>query len=97
MKNSPKGVFLASDGTEMQVQGQTSGTAGRLIGRGHSIYSIPATNVKLAGEFQHSFLISAKEDASDRERRVGMYDNILLKTLCMTLRCAVFSIELHKN
>jgi hypothetical protein len=29
MKNSPKGLLLASDGTEMQVQGQTSNTASR--------------------------------------------------------------------
>jgi hypothetical protein len=66
MRKSPKGVLLASDGTEMQVQGQTSSTAGRLVGRDHSIYSIPATHAKLVGKSQHSFLVSA-EDTSDWE------------------------------
>jgi hypothetical protein len=94
MKKSPKGVLLASNGTEMQVQGRTSSTAGRLLGRGHSIYSIPATNVKLAGKSQHSFLVSAEKDASDRESCEDMYYNILLKMLRRTLRWAVFSIEL---
>jgi hypothetical protein len=66
MKKSPKGVMLASYGTEMQMQGQTSTTAGRLEGRDHSIYSIPATCAKLAGKAQHSFLVSA-EDKPDLE------------------------------
>jgi hypothetical protein len=97
MKKSPKGVLLATDGMEMQVQGQTSSTAGRLLGRGHSIYSIPVTDVKLAGISQHPFLISAEKDALDRESCEEMYYNILPKMLCRTLRWAVFSIELHKN
>jgi hypothetical protein len=66
MKKSPKGILLTSDGTEMQVQGQTSSKAGTLEGRDHSIYSIPATHAKLAGKSQHSFLIRA-EDAPDWE------------------------------
>jgi hypothetical protein len=64
MKKSLKGILLAIDGTEMQVQGQTSSTAGRFLVRDHSIYSIPATHAKLAGKSQHSFLVSA-EDAPD--------------------------------
>jgi hypothetical protein len=67
MKKSLKGMLLASDGTEMHVQGQTSSTAGRLLGRDHSIYSIPATHAKLAGKSQHSFLVSADKDAPDWE------------------------------
>jgi hypothetical protein len=67
MKKLPKDVLLASDGTEMQVHGQTSSTVGRLVGRDHSIYSIPATHVKLAGKSQNSFLVSAEKDTSDRE------------------------------
>jgi hypothetical protein len=64
MKKSPKGVLLASDGTEIQVLDQTISLACRLIGRDHSIYSIPA---KLAGKSQLSLLISAKKNAPDPE------------------------------
>jgi hypothetical protein len=66
MKKLPKGILLASDGKEMQVQGQNSSTGGRLEGRDHSIYSIPATHAKLAGKSQHSFLVCAV-DAPDWE------------------------------
>jgi hypothetical protein len=67
MTKSPKGVLLASDSMEMQVQGQTNATAGSLVERDHSIYSIPATHDKLAGKSRHSFLVGAENDASDRE------------------------------
>jgi hypothetical protein len=67
MKNSPKGVLLASDGMVIQVQDQTSSPACRLIGRDHSIYSIPATHAKLAGKSQLSFLVSAEKVAPDPE------------------------------
>jgi hypothetical protein len=67
MKKLPKGILLASDGTKMQVQCQADSTAGRLLGRDHSIYSIPATHAKLAGKSQHSFLGSAKKDVPDWE------------------------------
>jgi hypothetical protein len=59
MKKSPKGILFASDrteiasvGTEIQVQDQTSS---------------PATHVKLAGKSQLSFLITAEKDAPDPE------------------------------
>jgi hypothetical protein len=55
--------LLASDSTEMQVQGP----AGRLVGRDHFIYSIPATHAKLAGKSKSSFLISAEKAAPSRE------------------------------
>jgi hypothetical protein len=90
MKRSLKGVLLTSDGTEMQMQGQTSSTAGRLVGRDHSTYSIPVTHAKLAGKSQHSYLVSAEKDASDREICEDMYYNVLLKMLCRTLHWAVF-------
>jgi hypothetical protein len=61
MKKSPKGVLLASDGTEIQVQVQTSGSVCRLAGRDHSIYSIPVIHAKLVGKSQFSFLISAED------------------------------------
>jgi hypothetical protein len=89
MKKSPTGVLLASDGTEMQVCGQPSSTAGRLVGRDHSTYSIPATHAKQAGKSQHSFLVSAEKDASDCESCEDMYYSVLPKMLCRTL-CVVF-------
>jgi hypothetical protein len=67
MKKSPKGVLLASDKTEIQEQEQTISPACRLIGRDHSIYSVPATHAQLAGKSQLSFLISAENDAPDPE------------------------------
>jgi hypothetical protein len=53
MKKLPAGDIMG-----MQVQGP----AGRLVGRDHSIYSIPATHAKLAEKLQHSFLISAEKE-----------------------------------
>jgi hypothetical protein len=44
MIKSPKGLLLTSDSTEMQVQVHTNTTAGRLVVRDLSIYSIPATH-----------------------------------------------------
>jgi hypothetical protein len=67
MTKKPNRILLASDITEMQVQGQTNTTAGRLVGRDHSIYSIPATHSKLVGKSKHSFLVSAEKDVSDSE------------------------------
>jgi hypothetical protein len=65
MKKSPKGVLLASDETEIQVQDQTISPACRLIQRDHSIYSISATHAQLAGKSQLSFLVSAEKDVPD--------------------------------
>jgi hypothetical protein len=39
--------LLASAGTEIQVQGQSSSPAGRLLGRDHSVYRIPEKQAKL--------------------------------------------------
>jgi hypothetical protein len=75
---------------KMQVQGQTSSTGARLVGRDHSIYSIPATHAKLAGKSQHSFLVSAEKNASDQESCEDMYYKVLPKMLCRTLHWAVF-------
>jgi hypothetical protein len=67
IKKSPKGVLLASDGMEIQVQDQTISPACRLIGRDHSIYGIPATYAKLSGKSHLSLLVSAEKDAPDPE------------------------------
>jgi hypothetical protein len=63
-------VLLASDGTEIQVQGYTNNLAGRLVGRDHSVYtsSIPATHAKLEGKSQLTFLLSAETQAPYREK-----------------------------
>jgi hypothetical protein len=86
MKKSPKGVLLASDGTEIEGQDQTISSAFRLIGRDHSIYSIPATHAKLAGKSQLSFLVSAEKDTQALES----CEDVLPKMLCRTLHWAVF-------
>src|SRR5215510_11056456 len=66
MKKSLKGVLLASDGTGIEVQDQTSSPACRCIGRDHSIYTIPAAHDKLAGKYELSFLVSAEKYAPDQ-------------------------------
>jgi hypothetical protein len=95
MTKSLKGVLLASDSTEMRVQGQTNTTAGRLVGRDHSIHSISATHSKLVGKSQ------CQQSVQRRTRQTGKavktYYNILLKMLCRILCWAEFWIELHKN
>jgi len=47
--------LLASAGTEIQVQGQTSSPAGRHVGRDHFLYRIPATHAQVEGTSQCSF------------------------------------------
>jgi hypothetical protein len=76
MKKLPKGVLLASDRMEIQVQDQTISPACTLIGRDHSIYSIPVTHAKLAGKSQLSFLVSAEKDAPDPKS----YEDTLQRT-----------------
>jgi len=46
--------LLASAGTEIQVQDQTSSPAGRLVRRDHFLYRIPARHYKLEGTSQCS-------------------------------------------
>jgi hypothetical protein len=78
--------LLASEGMEMQVQGP----AGRLVGKDHSIYSIPATHAKLVEKSQCSFRVSAEKEAPSQENSEDMYYNVLLKMLCRTLHWVVF-------
>jgi hypothetical protein len=56
--------LLTTAGTEPQVQGQTSSPAGRLVGRDHFLYRIPATHAKLEGKSQRSCHVCA-----DRSKR----------------------------
>jgi hypothetical protein len=53
--------------TSWPSSGRTNITAGRLVGRDHSIYSIPATHSKLAGKSRYSFLVSEEKDALDHK------------------------------
>jgi hypothetical protein len=46
--------LLASAGTKIQEQGETSSPAGRLIGRDHFLYRVPATHAKMEGTTQRS-------------------------------------------
>jgi hypothetical protein len=52
--------LLSSAGTEFQVQGQPSSLAGRLVGRDHFLYRIPATHAKLEGKSQRSCCVCAE-------------------------------------
>jgi len=52
--------LLTSAGTEIQVQVQTSSPAGRLVGRDHFLYGIPATHVKVEGTSQRSCHVCAE-------------------------------------
>jgi len=59
--------LLTSAGTEIQVQGQISSPAGRLVGADHSVYRIPASHAKLKGKSQHSCRLSAERG----KRQIG--------------------------
>jgi hypothetical protein len=58
-KKFTKGL-LARAGAQIQVQGQTSSSAGRLVWRDHSIYRIPATPAKLERKSQSSCHVGAE-------------------------------------
>jgi len=71
--------LLTSAGTEIQVQGQISSPAGRLVGRDHSIYRVPAIHAKLEGKSQHSCRVSADRGKHQiGENYEEMHHNILL-------------------
>ena len=52
--------LVPSASTDIQVQGQTSSPAGRLVGRDHFFFRIPATHAKLEGKFQRSCHVCAE-------------------------------------
>jgi hypothetical protein len=70
--------LLTSAGKEPQVQGQTSSPAGRLIGRDHFLYRIPATHAKLKVSALMSHVCRQKQ-APNREDRKKMHNNVLSK------------------
>ena len=70
--------LLTSAGTEIQVQGQPSSPAGRLVGRDHFLYRNPVTHAKLEGKSQRSCRVWAQRS----KRQTG-------KTVkkCTTMYC----------
>jgi hypothetical protein len=70
--------LLSSASAEIQVQGQTSSPAGRLVGRGHFLYRIPVTRAKVEGTSQRSCHVCAERS----KRQTG-------KTVkkCTTMHC----------
>ena len=62
--------LLASAGTEMQVQGQTSSPAGRLVGRDHFLYRIPATHAKVEGTSQRSCHVCTEKSKRQTRKTV---------------------------
>jgi hypothetical protein len=59
-----------STGMEIQVQGQTSSPAGRLVGTDHSVYRIPSKQAKLEGKSQHSCRVCAQRSKRQAEKAV---------------------------
>jgi hypothetical protein len=53
--------LIASAGTDIQEQGQTSSPAGCLVGTDHCLYRIPATHAKLEGKSQHLCCVRAEK------------------------------------
>ena len=80
--------LLASPGTEMQVQGQTSSPAGRLVGR-LFLYRNPATHAK-EGTPQRPCRVSREKQTSDRENYKEVHYNVLQKMRCRTVDRTVF-------
>jgi hypothetical protein len=70
--------LLASAGADIQVQGQTSSTAGRLVGKDHFLYRIPATHAKVEGTSQHSCRVCAERSKCQTRRTVKK---------CITMYC----------
>jgi len=56
--------LLSSAGTEIQVQGQTSSPAGRLVGRNHFLYRITVTHAKVEGTSQRLCCVCVQREAS---------------------------------
>ena len=84
---------LASASMEIQVLGQTSSLAGRLVGRDHLLYRNPVTHAKLEAKSQH-LCVCSKKQAPDREDCEEMHYNVLPKMRCRTMYRAPHKTEL---
>ena len=82
--------LLASAGAEIEVHGQTNSPAGRLVGRDHFLYRIPATHAKAEGTSQCSYRVCAERSRRQTGKTKEMHHNVLPKMRCGTLYRAVF-------
>jgi hypothetical protein len=80
----PEGL-LASACTEIQVQGQSSSPAGRLVGRDHFLYRIPVTHAKLEGKSQRSCRVCAERSKRQTGKSVKK---------CTTMYCRKCNVGL---
>jgi hypothetical protein len=78
--------LLATAGTEPQVQDQTSSPAGRLIGRDHFLYRIPATHAKLKGKSQCSCRVRAERSKRQTGKTVQKYTTMYSRKCDVGLR-----------
>jgi len=82
--------LLASAGTEMQVQGQTSIPAGRLVGRDHFLYRIPATHAKVEGTSQRSCCVCAEKSKCQTGKTIKKCTTMYCRKCDVGLCRAVF-------
>ena len=78
--------LLASAGMEIQVQGQSSSPAGRLVGRDHSVYRIPVKQSKLEGKSKRPCRMCGERS----KRQTGKTVN-----KCTTIYCRKYSAGLY--
>jgi hypothetical protein len=62
--------LLTSAGTENQTQGENSSIAGRLVGRDHILYRIPATLARVEGTSQCSCHVCAEKSKCQTGKNV---------------------------
>jgi hypothetical protein len=80
--------LLASASNEIEVQGQPSSPAGRLVGTDNFLCRIPATHAKMEGKCQRSCCMYREKQAADPENCNKMHYNVLLKKRhCSVLKC----------
>jgi maltodextrin utilization protein YvdJ len=91
--------LLANAGTEMQVQGQTSSPVGRLVGRDHFLYRIPATHAKVEGTSQRSCRVCAerseRQTGKTKKKRTTMYCRKCDVGLCIGQCFEVYHTKLN--
>jgi hypothetical protein len=65
----PEGL-LNSAGMENQTEGENSSTAGRLVGRDHFLYRIPATLARVEAVYQRSCHVCAENSKCQTRKTV---------------------------
>jgi len=91
--------LLASACMEIQVQGQSCSAAGRLVGRDHFLYRIPATHAKLEGKSQRSCRVcverSKRQTGKSVKKCTTMYCQKCDVGLCVGQCFEVFHTKLN--